>query len=83
MADRADEFRMAATDCLRLARLRSDASTRASLLLMAQTWFDLANEPQRQGTLEAAVRAFNDGQMSPKRVTQQQQQIQPKDDDKK
>jgi hypothetical protein len=78
MPDRSDEFRAAASECLRLARLTSDESTRASLLVMAQRWFELANGPPSQDTLDVAVRAFNERQMSPQPVMQQQQQIQPK-----
>src|SRR5262245_2334135 len=73
-----DEFRAAASECLRLARLTSDESTRASLLVMAQRWFEPANGPSSQDTLDVAVRAFNERQMSPQPVMQQQQQIQPK-----
>jgi hypothetical protein len=78
MPDRSDEFRKAALECLHLARVTSDLSARASLLLMAQRWFDLAHGPESQGRFEAALRVFSEEQMNPKRVTQQQQQIQPK-----
>jgi hypothetical protein len=73
MPDRSDEFRVAASECLRLARLTSDGSTRASLLVMAQKWFDLANGPPGQDALDVAVRALNERQMSPKPAMQQQQ----------
>jgi hypothetical protein len=63
MTDRSDEFRKAAADCLRLARVTSDAATRASLLVMAQRWFDLANGPGSQAGFDAALRVFNEGQM--------------------
>jgi hypothetical protein len=39
MPDRSDEFRAAASECLRLARTTSDKNTRASLLILAQKWF--------------------------------------------
>jgi hypothetical protein len=78
MPDRSEAFRRAALECLRLARTASDEGTRASLLLMAQRWFDLANGPPSQGALEAALRAFNEGQMIPKPIVPQQQQVQPK-----
>jgi hypothetical protein len=78
MPDRSDEFRAAASECLRLAHTTSDESARASLLVMAQKWFDLANGSPRQSVFDAAVRAFNEGQMTAKPVMQQQQQIQPK-----
>jgi hypothetical protein len=81
MSDGSDEFRQAASECLRLARTTSDQSTRASLLIMAQKWFDLANGPASRGLFDAAVRVFNEGQMSPRPATQQQQQIQPKRED--
>ena len=80
MPDRSDKFRRAASECLRLARTTSDENTRASLLIMAQKWFDLANGSLSQGALDAAVRAFNDWQLSPQPATQQQQQIQLKKD---
>jgi hypothetical protein len=73
--DRSDEFRKAAADCVALARTTSDPMTRASLLTMAQKWYDLANGSPTN--FEAIVREFNDEQMS-RPVTQQQQQIQPK-----
>jgi hypothetical protein len=82
MTDRSDEFRKAAADCLQLARATSDPSTRVALLAMAQKWFDLANGPRSQGNFDAAVRTFNDEQMRPRPMVQQQQQIQPKDEDK-
>jgi hypothetical protein len=50
---------------------------------MAQKWFDIANGPRSQASFDADLRVFNDGQMSSKPATQQQQQIQPKDADKK
>ena len=81
MPDRSDEFRVAASECLRLTRLTSDESTRASLLVMAQKWFDLANGPPSQHALDVAVRAFNEWQMSSKPPMQQPQQIQPKKDE--
>jgi hypothetical protein len=69
MADRSDEYRAAASECLRLARMTSDENARTSLLVMAQKWFDLANGPRGQDALDVAVRAFNDWQMSPQSST--------------
>jgi len=80
MPDRSDDFRAAASECLRLARITSDDNIRASLLVMAQKWFDLTNGPPSQDTLDRAVRAFNERQISPQPAMQQQQQIQPKKD---
>jgi hypothetical protein len=73
--DRSDEFRKAAADCVALARTTIDPMTRASLLIMAQKWYDMANG--RATNFNAIVREFNDQRMS-KPVTQQQQQVQPK-----
>jgi hypothetical protein len=78
MPDRSDEFRRAARECLQRARAATDEGTRLSLLIMAQRWFDLANGPPSQGVLDTAVRVFNEQQMTPNPVTQQQQQAQPK-----
>jgi hypothetical protein len=80
MPDRSDEFRRAASDCLYLARTTSDPGTRSALLTMAQRWFELADGPAGQAALDTAVEAFNDGQMKPEPVLQQQQQVQPNAD---
>jgi hypothetical protein len=77
MPDRSDEFRKLATDCVAIARTMTDPGNRALLLAMAQKWFDLANGPATN--IDAALRVFNEGQMSDtKPAMQQQQQIQPK-----
>jgi hypothetical protein len=73
--DRSDEFRKAAADCIALARTTSDPTTRTSLLIMAQKWYDLAKGPATD--FNALVQEYNDQQMS-KPVTQQQRQVQPK-----
>ena len=83
MTDRSDQFRKAAVDCLKLARHTSDPRNSATLLLMAQIWFDRADRLLPQASLDAAVGVFNEGQLKPTRITQQQQQIQPKDEDEK
>jgi len=83
MTDRSDEFRKAAAGCLELARATSDANTRIALLAMAQRWLDLSNGSQSQAGFNAALHVFNEGQMRSHPVTQQQQQIQPNDEDKK
>jgi hypothetical protein len=64
-----------------LARSTTDERRRSALLLMAQRWSDLAIEPGSKGVLDRAVQAHNERQMTPARVTQQQQQIQPKAED--
>lgn len=79
MADRSDEFRRAAANCVAVARTTDDPATRVSLLIMAQRWYDLANGPAIN--FDAMVREFNDRQMSDttsRPVMQQQQQIQPR-----
>jgi hypothetical protein len=40
--DRSREYRRLASGCLALARQNSDLQARASLLIMAQRWLDLA-----------------------------------------
>jgi hypothetical protein len=82
MPDRSDEFRRAASDCLRLALNTSDKSTRMALLIMAQRWFDLANGLPTERTFNAALRESNEVQMTPRPVMQQQQQSQPKKDER-
>jgi hypothetical protein len=62
--DRSDKFRQAATKCLLLARKTKDPATRLSLLTMAQQWFTLANGSPGDGAFNAALRIFNDSQMT-------------------
>ena len=83
MADRADELRATAAECLALSRSTIDPQTRTALLTMAQKLFDMASDDPR--AFEAVVQEFNDQQMLPVRMKaqsqptmQQQQQIQPK-----
>jgi hypothetical protein len=79
MADRRDELKETAAQCLALAHSTTDPHTRAALLTMAQKLYDRASK--RVDDYEAAQREFNDRQMLPKPAAQQQQQIQPKKDD--
>jgi len=79
MADRADELKETAAQCLALAHTTSDPQTRAALLTMAQKLCERANRPP--ANYESAQRAFNDEQMLPRAPMQQQQQIQPKKKD--
>jgi hypothetical protein len=83
MADRSDELRATAAQCLALAQSTPDSKTRAALLVMAQKLNDMASS--RPSTFEMAQREFNDRQMllhQPTQPTmQQQQQIQPKKED--
>lgn len=52
MAQRADEFRKAAAQCLALARKARDPSTRAMLLLLAK-WREHADHPAADIRLDA------------------------------
>jgi hypothetical protein len=78
MADRTDELRSTAAQCLALAQSTTDPQTRAALLIMAQK---LASHRPR--SFEMAQREFNEQQMLPPQPAQpqppmrQQQQIQP------
>jgi hypothetical protein len=85
MADRAEELRGTAAQCLALAQSTTDPQTRAALLIMAQKLYDMASD--RPGDYEAAQREFNNRQMLPQQMMQphptrqQQQQIQPKEEE--
>jgi hypothetical protein len=84
MADRIDELRGTAAQCLALAQATTDPKTRTALIVMAQKLYDMAS--RRPGDFESAQREFNDRQMLPRLVRQatpqptmqQQQQIQSK-----
>ena len=78
MADRGDEFRATAAQCLALAQIATDWSTRAALISIAQRFHDHANRPMVD--LDSLLQGFNDQQMA-QPVAQQQQQIQPKKDE--
>jgi hypothetical protein len=81
MAERTEELRGTAAQCLALAQSISDPRTRAALITMAQKLHEMAND--RPGEFEAAQHEFNDGHMLPRQTrqppqpAQQQQQIQP------
>ena len=70
MASRAEEYRRLAQQCLETARTISSKDGRAILVQMAQVWQRLAEEQETS--------IFPD-----RPAAQQQQQVQPKDDDKK
>jgi hypothetical protein len=81
MADRADELRDTAAQCLALAQSTTDPQIRAALLIMAQKLNDIASG--RPANFDMAQQEFNEQQMLPQRqqpqpTMQQQQQIQPK-----
>ena len=79
MADRTDELRSTAAQCLALAQSTTDPQTRAALLIMAQKLNDMASH--RPSSFEMAQREFNEHQMLPPQPAQppmqQQQQNQP------
>jgi len=83
MPDRSDEFRKRAAQCVAIARTTDDPGVRATLLTMAQRWYDMANGATTD--FDVAQRIFNESQLSdpPRPAMQQQQQIQPKKDDGK
>jgi hypothetical protein len=82
MADRADELRDTAAQCLALAQSTTEPQTRAALLIMAQKLNDMASSGPANFAM--AQREFNNQQMfppqpvQPQPTMQQQQQIQPK-----
>jgi hypothetical protein len=82
MADRTEELRAAAAQCLALSRSTTDPRTRTNLLIVAQKLYDMASD--RPGDFERVQQEFNDQQMLPpprlyaQPTMQQQQQIQPK-----
>jgi hypothetical protein len=86
MADRIAELRATAAQCLALAQSTSDPQMRVALTTMAQKLYDMASD--RPGDFEAAQKEFNERQMLPRRTIepqptmQQQQQIQPKKEEK-
>src|SRR5262245_16771565 len=78
MPDRSECRRMAA-ECIALARTLRDVRERNILLVMAQKWHELANEPVTD--LNMLLQDFNERQMTMpflqhERVQQQQQQQQ-------
>jgi hypothetical protein len=74
VTDRAVEYRRLSRQCLNMARTAGDEEMREALEQMAQTWLRLAEEQ------EAATQLDEPGPSS--QHPQQQQQAQPKDDDK-
>jgi hypothetical protein len=74
---RAKEYRRLAEECLAAMHTVSTEEARAILLERAQFWFRLAKEQDA----EASIPPTPTPEFQP--VAQQQQQVQPKDDDKK
>jgi hypothetical protein len=79
---KAQEYRRLAEQCRAMACTLSNAQARVSALQMAQVWQRLADEQERHpGLADRPPPSLGAGQIQP--VVQQQQQVQPKDDDKK
>jgi len=77
---KSQEYRRLAKECLAMARSVSTKEVRDSLRQMAQVWHRLADE-QEQGSELGSMPRFTAEQTQ--LVVQQQQQVQPKDGDKK
>ena len=68
---RAEQYRCLAEECLAAMRTVSTEEARAVLIDRAQYWFRLAKEQDESTDVEGSI------------PPQEQQQVQPKDDDKK
>jgi hypothetical protein len=78
---RAEEYRRLGQECLTTARTVSTEEARAALIERAEFWFRLAKDQDESPTIEGLVPPIAPGESQP--TAQQQQQVQPKDDDKK
>ena len=74
MADRTDELRATAAQCLALAQSTTDPRPRVALTIMAQKLYDMATG--RPGDFEAAQKEFNERQMLPRRTIEPQPTVQ-------
>ena len=70
MTNRADECRKLAEKCMALARTAGDPAARATLLTMAQRWYELAQEAPSD--LNTILQGFNDQQMQPPKKDDQE-----------
>ena len=84
-ADRPEELRRTAAECLALAQATTDPDARTALILMAERLYDTASRATVD--FDSLVQDFNDDQMTPssgsRPVMQQQQQVQPRNEDDK
>ena len=79
---RAEEYRRLAQECLTAARLASTGEARVASLEMARMWFRLAEaQEDESANIEVSIPPTPGAQSQP--AAQQQQQVQPKHDDKK
>ena len=79
MANRADEYRRRAQQCLEMAGTFRDPETRVTLSHMAQVWLRLADNYRDANKVIGAPNAAREVRPA----VQQQQQVQPKNEDKK
>jgi hypothetical protein len=79
---RAEQYRRLAEECMAAMRIVSTEEARAVLIERAQFWSRLAKEQDDESTdVEGSIPPTSTPESQP--AAQQQQQIQPKDDDKK
>jgi hypothetical protein len=79
---RAEEYRRLAEECLTTARTVTTEEARDALIERAELWFRLAKEQDHESAdIHGSAPPTAAGESQP--VAQQQQQVQPKDDDKK
>ena len=76
MTSRAEEYRGLAQQCLEMARTISNQEGRATLVQMVQVWLRLAKEQEESVPPSSPIE-------QDRLAVQQQQQVQPKDDEKK
>ena len=85
MPHRRESLRREAAHCLEAAKQSKDENSRAQLVRLAAKFLELAGQPRID--FDALLAHYNAQQMMPtlpsEPVVQQQQQIQPKNDDKK
>jgi hypothetical protein len=77
---RAEEYRRLAQQCLEVARSLTTKGAQAVLVDMATHWLRLAEEQEKGTDIEGPIPPSS-AESQP--AAQQQQQVQPKDEDKK
>ena len=77
---KAQEYRELALECRRLAGTVSTEDGRTHLAAMAEVWERLADQQEQGSDISEAPAPPSPGSEQP--VVQQQQQVQPKDEDK-
>jgi hypothetical protein len=79
VANRADEYRRRAQQCLEMVAAFRDREARASLSYMAQVWLRLADNYRDANKVIGVPNTAREVRPA----VQQQQQVQPKNEDKK